>query len=163
MKRITYYLAASAAALMILCSSCKEDYSVGEKVGNLIEFTQKGVIWDSWEGRMNMTQTGMNTSGEPFSFSFDNDRSDDAHQQQLIELMKQAQVEGWKIKVRYHEVWGAKNVLCNRGETDYFIDSVEVLDRDFAKPLKNLGNQNQGRVVDTIFVVIDKAELLKNK
>ena len=163
MKRITYYLAASAVVLMILCSSCKEDYSVGEKVGNLIEFTQKGVIWDSWEGRMNMTQTGMNTSGEPFSFSFDNDRSDDAHQQQLIELMKQAQVEGWKIKVRYHEVWGAKNVLCNRGETDYFIDSVEVLDRDFAKPLKNLGNQNQGRVVDTIFVVIDKAELLKNK
>lgn len=163
MKRITYYLAASAVVLMILCSSCKEDYSVGEKVGNLIEFTQKGVIWDSWEGRMNMTQTGMNTSGEPFSFSFDNDRNDDAHQQQLIELMKQAQVEGWKIKVRYHEVWGAKNVLCNRGETDYFIDSVEVLDRDFAKPLKNLGNQNQGRVVDTIFVVIDKAELLKNK
>ena len=163
MKRITYYLAASAVVLMILCSSCKEDYSVGEKVGNLIEFTQKGVIWDSWEGRMNMTQTGMNTSGEPFSFSFDNDRNDDAHQQQLIELMKQAQVEGWKIKVRYHEVWGAKNVLCNRGETDYFIDSVEVLDRDFAKPLKNLGNQNQGRVVDTIVVVIDKAELLKNK
>ena len=163
MKRITYYLAASAVVLMILCSSCKEDYSVGEKVGNLIEFTQKGVIWDSWEGRMNMTQTGMNTSGEPFSFSFDNDRSDDSHQQQLIELMKQAQVEGWKIKVRYHEVWGAKNVLCNRGETDYFIDSVEVLDRDFAKPLKNLGNQNQGRVVDTIFVVIDKAELQKNK
>ena len=163
MKRITYYLAASAVVLMILCSSCKEDYSVGEKVGNLIEFTQKGVIWDSWEGRMNMTQTGMNTSGEPFSFSFDNDRNDDAHQQQLIELMKQAQVEGWKIKVRYHEVWGAKNVLCNRGETDYFIDSVEVLDRDFAKPLKNLGNQAQGRVVDTIFVVIDKAELLKNK
>ena len=163
MKRITYYLAASAVGLTILCSSCKEDYSVGEKVGNLIEFTQKGVIWDSWEGRMNMTQTGMNTSGEPFSFSFDNDRSDDAHQQQLIELMKQAQVEGWKLKLRYHEVWGAKNVFSNRGETDYFIDDVVVLDKNFAKPLKNLGNQNQGRVVDTIFVVIDKAELLKNK
>ena len=52
----------------MLLTSCKENYSNGEKVGNLIEFTQKGVWWYSWEGRLNMTQTGMNTSGEPFSF-----------------------------------------------------------------------------------------------
>ena len=157
MKRIRYYIAASAAALMIVCTSCKENYSVGEKVGNLIEFTQKGVIWQSWEGRMNMTQTGMNTSGEPFSFSFDNDRDD---QDSIINLMKQAQVEGWKLKIRYHEVWGFKNVFYNRGETNYFVDGVTVLDKDFANPLRQLGQQ-QGRVVDTIFVVIDKQELLK--
>ena len=28
----------------MLLTSCKENYSNGEKVGNLIEFTQKGVI-----------------------------------------------------------------------------------------------------------------------
>ena len=142
---------------MVLLQSCKENYSNGEKVGNLIEFTQKGVIYDSWEGRLNMTQTGMNTSGEPFSFSFDNDRDD---QDSIINLMKQAQVEGWKLKIRYHEVWGFKNVLYNRGETNYFVDGVTVLDKDFANPLRQLGQQ-QGRVVDTIFVVIDKQELLK--
>ena len=142
---------------MVLLQSCKENYSNGEKVGNLIEFTQKGVIYDSWEGRLNMTQTGMNTSGEPFSFSFDNDRDD---QDSIIYLMKQAQVEGWKLKIRYHEVWGFKNVFYNRGETNYFVDGVTVLDKDFANPLRQLGQQ-QGRVVDTIFVVIDKQELLK--
>ena len=142
---------------MVLLQSCKENYSNGEKVGNLIEFTQKGVIYDSWEGRLNMTQTGMNTSGEPFSFSFDNDRDD---QDSIINLMKQAQVEGWKLKIRYHEVWGFKNVFYNRGETNYFVDGVTVLDKDFANPLRQLG-QHQGRVVDTIFVVIDKQELLK--
>ena len=142
---------------MVLLQSCKENYSNGEKVGNLIEFTQKGVIYDSWEGRLNMTQTGMNTSGEPFSFSFDNDRDD---QDSIINLMKQAQVEGWKLKIRYHEVWGFKNVFDNRGETNYFVDGVTVLDKDFANPLRQLGQQ-QGRVVDTIFVVIDKQELLK--
>ena len=142
---------------MVLLQSCKENYSNGEKVGNLIEFTQKGVIYDSWEGRLNMTQTGMNTSGEPFSFSFDNDRDD---QDSIINLMKQAQVEGWKLKIRYHEVWGFKNVFYNRGETTYFVDGVTVLDKDFANPLRQLGQQ-QGRVVDTIFVVIDKQELLK--
>lgn len=142
---------------MVLLQSCKENYSNGEKVGNLIEFTQKGVIYDSWEGRLNMTQTGMNTSGDPFSFSFDNDRDD---QDSIINLMKQAQVEGWKLKIRYHEVWGFKNVFYNRGETNYFVDGVTVLDKDFANPLRQLGQQ-QGRVVDTIFVVIDKQELLK--
>ena len=64
------------AAICFLLGGCKENYSRGEKVGNLIEFTKKGVIYDSWEGRLNLTQTGMNTSGEPFSFSFDNDRTD---------------------------------------------------------------------------------------
>lgn len=139
-------------------SSCKENYSNGEKVGNLIEFTRKGVIWDSWEGRLNLTQTGMNTSGEPFSFSFDNDRKD---QDSLIKLMQVAQVEGWKIKIRYHEVWGLKNVFSNRGETDYFVDGVTVLDKDFANVSKRLNDKSSGHVVDTVWVVIDKNEVLK--
>lgn len=154
------------AALMLpvlagsmLLQGCKENYSNGEKVGNLIEFTRKGVIYDSWEGRLNLTQTGMNTSGEPFSFSFDNDRTD---QDSIIELMKQAQVEGWKVKLRYHEVWGFKNVFYNRGETGYFIDGLTVLDKDFANPLKQMGSR-QGQVIDTVFVVIDKQELLNRK
>lgn len=161
MKKKPYKLAlALAFAASMLLTSCKENYSNGEKVGNLIEFTQKGVWWDSWEGRLNMTQTGMNTSGEPFSFSFDNDRSD---QDSLIQLMKEAQVKGWKLKVRYHEVWGLKNFFHNRGETAYFIDDVMVLDKDFANPLRNSFSNagRQGRVVDTIYVVIDKSELKK--
>lgn len=137
-------------------SGCKENYSNGEKVGNLIEFAEKGVIWDSWECRMNLTQTGMNTSGTPFSFSFDNDRDD---QDTLIALMKRAQVEGWKLKIRYHKVWGFKNVFSNRGETDYFVDDVTVLDKDFANVSKRFGDMRQGRVVDTVYVVIDKSEL----
>lgn len=153
-------LAAFALATAFSLTGCKENYSQGEKVGNLIEFTKKGVVWDSWEGRLNMTQTGMNTSGEPFSFSFDNDRAD---QDSLISLMKQAQVEGWKLKIRYHEVWGLKNFWNNRGETDYFVDGVTVLDKNFANPLRNLGSERQGRVVDTVYVVVDKEELLKHK
>ena len=155
--RIALMLPALAGRMLL--QGCKENYSNGEKVGNLIEFTRKGVIYDSWEGRLNLTQTGMNTSGEPFSFSFDNDRTD---QDSIIELMKQAQVEGWKIKLRYHEVWGFKNVFFNRGETSYFIDGVTVLDKDFANPLKQMG-MRQGQVIDTVFVVIDKQELLNRK
>ncbi len=154
-----YLLMPVVVALAMSLSGCKENYSNGEKVGNLIEFTSKGVIWNSWEGRLNMTQTGMNTSGEPFSFSFDNDRDD---QDSLVNLMKQAQVEGWKLKVRYHEVWGLKNLFCNRGETDYFVDEVTVLDRNFANPLRSVQSAQGGRVVDTVYVVIDKAEMQRH-
>ncbi len=150
-----------AVSFMLLClTSCKENYSNGEKVGNLIEFTSKGVFYDSWEGRLNLTQTGMNTSGEPFSFSFDNDRDD---QKELIEIMKKAQVEGWKLKIRYHEVWGFKNFFNNRGETDYFVDGVTVLDKDFANPLKRqaVAGGKAGHVVDTVYLVVDKNEIKK--
>ena len=158
MKKNTLMLAIIFAASLML-QGCKENYSVGEKVGNLIEFTKKGVIWDSWEGSLNLTQTGMNTSGAPFYFSFDNDRTD---QDSLVQLLYRAQVEGWKVKLKYHEVWGMKNVFQNRGESDYFIDGVEVLDKNFASPLRNMQG-SQGRVVDTIWVVVDKQELLRRR
>ena len=157
MKRLTLFI--FAVCIITLLSGCKENYSNGEKVGNLIEFTKKGVIWDSWEGRLNLTQTGMNTSGEPFSFSFDNDRND---QDSLIKLMQKAQVEGWKIKIRYHEVWGFKNVLSNRGETDYFVDGVTALDKDFANVSKRFAGADCGHVIDTVYVVIDKNELKRH-
>ena len=150
-----------ALAIMTLATGCKERYSEGEKVGNLIEFTKKGVFWDSWEGRLNMTQTGMNTSGDPFSFSLDNDRTD---QDSLVQLLYQAQSEGWKVKIKYHETWGPfVNFWMNRGETDYFVDDVIVLDKDFANVAKRLTGDREGRVVDTIYVVIDKNELKNRK
>ena len=158
MKKNTLMLAIIFAASLML-QGCKENYSVGEKVGNLIEFTKKGVIWDSWEGSLNLTQTGMNTSGAPFYFSFDNDRTD---QDSLVQLLYREQVEGWKVKLKYHEVWGLKNVFQNRGESDYFIDGVEVLDKNFASPLRNMQG-SQGHVVDTIWVVVDKQELLRRR
>ena len=158
MKKNTLMLAIIFAASLML-QGCKENYSVGEKVGNLIEFTKKGVIWDSWEGSLNLTQTGMNTSGAPFYFSFDNDRTD---QDSLVQLLYRAQVEGWKVKLKYHEVWGMKNVFQNRGESDYFIDGVEVLDKNFASPLRTMQG-SQGHVVDTIWVVVDKQELLRRR
>lgn len=151
-------LATAAITAMLMLPSCTENYSNGEKVGNLIEFTNKGLFWKSWEGSLNMTQTGMNTSGAPFYFSFDNDRDD---QQHLINLMKQAQVEGWKLKIRYHEVAGW-NWFGNRGETDYFVDDVTILDKNFARPLSNMRSAaTTGGARDTIWVVIDKSEARK--
>ena len=50
MERLILYI--FVACIITLLSGCKENYSNGEKVGNLIEFTKKGVIWDSWYATM---------------------------------------------------------------------------------------------------------------
>lgn len=136
------------ALVTLLCfASCSEEYSKGERIGTVIQFSKTGLIWESWEGQLNLTQTGMNTSGEPFEFSFDNDRND---QDSLIKLVSEAQSEGWKIKILYHQVKGW-NVFMNRGLTDYFVDDVKILDKKFSKPLENLTKKPEK---DTIYVVI---------
>lgn len=125
MKKILFLI------VMVFClASCKEQFSNGERVGTVTKFSKAGVFWDSWDGLLNITQTGMNTSGEPFAFSMDNDRND---QQKLIDTLIKAQVEGWKVKIKYHQVWGAKNIGNNRGESDYFVDDVIILDKNFSK------------------------------
>ena len=100
---------------------------------------------------------GLNSSGEPFAFSIDNDRND---QQKLIDTLVKAQVEGWKVKIKYHQVWGAKNVFNNRGESDFFVDDVIVLDKNFSKICDIVkGTSNPSASVpkrDTILVKIVK-------
>lgn len=141
----------------LLCLiSCKEHFSDGERVGTVTKFSKAGVIWDSWDGHLNITQTGMNSVGEPFAFSLDNDRDD---QDSIVKLLTEAQLKGWKVKLLYHQVWGFKNIFSNRGESDYFVDGVEILDKNFSKPLEIINNNKdntKGSVIDTIYVVIDK-------
>lgn len=143
--------------LFLICTlfcltSCKEHFSDGERVGVVTKFSKAGVVWD---GHLNITQTGMNSAGEPFAFSLDNDRND---QDSIVKLLTEAQLKGWKVKLLYHQVWGFKNVFHNRGESDYFVDDVEILDKNFSKPLEIINNNNKtkGSVIDTIYVVIDK-------
>jgi hypothetical protein len=132
-----------------------ETYSEGERIGYITKFSNKGRFWKSWEGELNLTQTGMNTSST-FQFSIDNDDP----QKEVIAMIDSAANLGWKIKLNYHET-SFKNWFQNRGETNHFIRKLVILDRH---PFGSspFGNQPQlGRVVDTIYVVIDKNELRK--
>lgn len=148
MKKILLFL---MAIMCLTFTSCKEHFSDGERVGTVTKFSKAGVFWDSWDGLLNVTQTGMNSSGEPFTFSMDNDRND---QQRLIDTLVKAQVEGWKVKIKYHQVWGAKNVFNNRGESDYFVDDVIVLDKNFSKIGDIVKGTNKTASHDTLYVKI---------
>jgi hypothetical protein len=141
-------------SIAILFASCTENYSNGERIGMITKFSKKGLIWSSWEGILNITQTGMNSANQ-FEFSVDNDVNDP----KVIATLDSAATYGWKVKVKYHETFG-KNWLNNRGETNYFVKEVEVLDKD---PIGNIFGNDQkaqpetgGKVIDTIYVVIDR-------
>lgn len=138
--------------LTLLLTSCSENYSNGERIGVITQFSETGLIYKSWEGHLNVTQTGMNSS-VPFDFSIDNDRPDE----QVIKTLDSAAQHGWKVKLIYHQTTG-KNWFGNRGETDHFINKVEVLEKNFGNAFN--GTQEQkvtGRVIDTIYVVIDRS------
>ena len=156
MKTIKFIFLALVATISM--TSCTENYSNGERIGMITKFSEKGLIWSSWEGTLNTTQTGMN-SAEPFEFSVDNDVNDPV----VIATLDSAATQGWKVKIKYHQTFG-KNWFSNRGETNHFVKSVEVLDRN---PIGNLfgGNESKksncdcgGKVIDTIYVVIDKTK-----
>lgn len=138
--------------LTLLLTSCSENYSNGERIGVITQFSETGLIYKSWEGHLNVTQTGMNSS-VPFDFSIDNDRPDE----QVIKTLDSAAQHGWKVKLIYHQTTG-KNWFGNRGETDHFINKVEVLEKNFGNAFN--GTQEPkvtGRVIDTIYVVIDRS------
>lgn len=135
------------ALITLVMGSCVEHYSNGERIGTVTKFSNAGVIWKSWDGHLNITQTGMNSVGEPFEFSIDNDNENP----KLINTLSEASTYGWKVKIIYHQVWGLKNVCKNRGESDYFVDSVQVLDKDFTKKLEF---NNGAHKRDTTFVWI---------
>ena len=157
-EKVTIYgLIGLFIAIPIICYFLStENYSEGERIGFITKFSHKGRFYKSWEGELNLTQTGMNTSSL-FDFSIDNNIDD----KKIIATIDSAVNNGWKVKLNYHET-SFRNWFSNRGETDYFINNIVVLDK------KGLGNNNPlnpdnrvGRIVDTIYMVIDKSAIHK--
>jgi len=124
MKRILFI-----AMIALLLSACSENYSNGERIGFVTKFSEKGIIFKSWEGELNLTQTGMN-SGSLWNFSLDNDRDNS----NVITDLQNAAEHGYKVKLTYHETYGW-NWFQNRGEQDYFVLKCDVLD---SVPLRHL-------------------------
>ena len=148
MKKLIF-MALGVATLSL--QSCSENYSNGERIGVVTQFSNTGLVWKSHEGHLNVTQTGMNSS-VPFDFSIDNDAEDP----KVVALLDSAAQHGWKVKLVYHEVAGY-NWFANRGNTNHFVEKVEVLEKNFGNAF-NGSNDNEvvtGHVIDTIYVVLD--------
>lgn len=136
-------------ASVLLLSGCTENYSNGDRVGVITQFSNTGVFWKSHEGHLNATQTGMNSS-VPFDFSIDSNNEPPG----VVATLDSAALHGWKVKLTYHETMG-KNWFNHRGHTSHFVTKVEVLDKNFATAaVARIAPESV--VHDTIYVVIDR-------
>ena len=114
MKKIILFI---SVILTVFLTSCSENYSNGERIGLITQFSKSGLVWKSWEGHLNLTQTGMNSSSmTPFDFSVDNDNEPFG----LVAKLDSAARFGWKVKLVYHQTFGW-NWFSNRGETNHFV------------------------------------------
>ena len=151
----------------LFITSCTENYSNGERIGLVTQFSKTGLIFKTHEGHLNLTQTGMNSSSAvPFDFSVDADNEDP----NIVAILDSAATYGWKVKIVYHETFG-KNWFNNRGETAHFVTSVDILDRNPVGSIFNNKENNKdtntntecgckvtGKVIDTIYLVIDRTK-----
>ena len=88
-------------------------YSLGDKAGVVIKLSQKGYLFKTWEGEMNLNDQG-NTI-EKFEFSVDDDQT------KIIEDLKNAALTGERIRISYIERY---RTFSWRGDTKYFITEV---------------------------------------
>ena len=89
-------------------------YSSGDRSGILRKFSQKGWLCKTWEGELAMT-TVPGVMPEPWSFTV----RDPADAQKVLAAI------GKQVVVHYEEHRGLWSDCF--GETDYFVDSVRVL------------------------------------
>jgi hypothetical protein len=110
--------------IVVVCAlilwMCSWTYSEGTRAGQLIKFSEKGVVFKTYEGQLNMG--GLRTDkaddgleGNLWQFSVVND--------DVVNALIQAQ--GKRVKLGYKERYKA---MPWQGETNYFITKVEVID-----------------------------------
>lgn len=121
-------------AFSIMFTSCSENVSNGSRVGLVTKFSRSGLFIKTWEGELTLTQTGMNSNnGEDFNFSIEKPK--ETERLNVISILDSAMNYGWKVRLTYHKCSGILNAFSRRGSTNYFIDKIEILNKN---PLKDL-------------------------
>ena len=88
-------------------------FSNGDRAGVVIKISQRGYVFKTWEGEMNLNDQG-NTI-EKFEFSVEDDET------KVIEDLKDAALTGERIRISYVERY---RTFAWRGDTKYFITEV---------------------------------------
>ena len=96
-------------------------FSDGYRGGTLIKLSRKGVMFKSLEGQLNIGTFLDNGKDKPMSpiwdFSVKNDPK-------LYETLNQAILTNKRVKLHYNEMFVK---LPWRGETNYIVDEVEIV------------------------------------
>jgi hypothetical protein len=108
-------------------------YSSGVRAGVVLKVSNKGAIFKTYEGQLDLLSFGAvkseNQLSQTFEFSVEKDNKE------LIEKLEDVALSGERVRLRYDEKYV---VLPWRGDTKYFVTEVERTEN------KNIPQNNGG-------------------
>lgn len=93
------------------------DYSDGDRAGNVVKLSRKGMLFKTWEGELN---TGALTDGTGGTWKF----SVAGSEQKVINDIRNAMDHGYRVRLTYEEKYIK---LFWRGDTKYFVTKAEAV------------------------------------
>jgi hypothetical protein len=125
------------ALLLILLSatlfSCSSNYSSGWRAGYLNKFSQKGLIYKTWEGSLNLggakekhSDNGTSFVANIWDFSLDAEHQRGENIKSLSDSLNKALELGYRVRLHYNEE-SLTDWNSNRGSESYYVDSVKIL------------------------------------
>ena len=129
-KFLVFLLLLGAAFIAFIYYS---NYSSGERVGNIIKFSNKGIIIKTWEGQMDLGifQGAKPSKGEAANTIWDFSVTDPL----VVEKIHEANRTGSRVVLQYNEKYMR---LFWLGDTKYIVTHAELV----AEP-KNMPNNSQ--------------------
>ena len=128
MKRFLLFMLLCIATVT-MSTSCSKDYSEGWRTGTVSKFSEKGIIFKTWEGELHL---GGISGGEAnvWQFSIDAERERSEDIDSLVTLINIAMEHGDKVRLHYNEEAGLIDLNMSRGTTHYYIDKVQIIQKE---------------------------------
>lgn len=107
MKQIKYLIIFVVMSIFISnlgCAGCGRGYSDGERVGVVVKFSHKGLIYKSWEGELNLGGTIASGNGVvPSTWLFT------VRDEKLLSKVQEALSSGKRVKCKYIQ-WAVSGI-----------------------------------------------------
>ena len=95
-------------------------YESGVMAGKVLRVTQKGVVFKTYEGKLNLETFGALKGASPIAESFD--FSVESGQKEVIKELEQVALSGERVNLHFIKRY---TTFPWRGDTKYFIEKVE--------------------------------------
>ncbi len=95
-------------------------YERGVMAGKVLRVTQKGMLFKTYEGKLNLETFGALKGTSPIAESFD--FSVESDQQEVIKQLEQVALSGERVNLHFIKRYAT---FAWRGDTKYFIEQVE--------------------------------------
>ena len=120
LKRIL--LVAIVLGLIVLAFLYWGVYERGVMAGKVLRITQKGVVFKTYEGKLNLETFGALKGTSPIAESFD--FSVEGDQTEVIKELEQVALSGERVNLKFVRRFA---FFPWRGDTKYFVEGVERL------------------------------------